>query len=104
MRALVTGCAGFIGSTLTDRLLCDGHEIIGIDWFSDYYVRDLKERNLSSAIVGKTTAVGYSAEQKSGVKGTRTDMRKAKELPGWHAQPGITAGLEHHIDWSREQP
>ena len=50
MRALVTGCAGFIGSTLTDRLLRDGYEIIGIDWFSDYYVRGLKEQNLSSAM------------------------------------------------------
>lgn len=50
MRALVTGCAGFIGSSLTDRLLCDGYEVIGIDRFSDYYLRDLKERNLSSAM------------------------------------------------------
>ena len=50
MRALVTGCAGFIGSTLTDRLLRDGYEVIGIDRFSDYYARDLKERNLSSAM------------------------------------------------------
>lgn len=50
MRALVTGCAGFIGSTLTDRLLRDGYEVIGIDRFSDYYSRDLKERNLSSAV------------------------------------------------------
>ena len=50
MRALVTGCAGFIGSTLTDRLLCDGYEVIGIDRFSDYYARGLKEQNLSSAM------------------------------------------------------
>lgn len=34
MRCLVTGCAGFIGSNLTDRLLADGHEVIGIDNFS----------------------------------------------------------------------
>lgn len=34
MRHLVTGCAGFIGSSLTDRLLQDGHEVIGIDNFS----------------------------------------------------------------------
>jgi len=51
MRALVTGCAGFIGSTLTDRLLRDGYEAIGIDRFSDYYARGLKERNLSSAMM-----------------------------------------------------
>lgn len=50
MRALVTGCAGFIGSSLVDRLLRDGYEVIGIDRFSDYYARDLKERNLSSAM------------------------------------------------------
>jgi len=50
MRALVTGCAGFIGSTLTDRLLHDGYTVIGIDRFSDYYSRGLKERNISSAV------------------------------------------------------
>ena len=50
MRALVTGCAGFIGSSLVDRLLRDGYAVIGIDRFSDYYARDLKERNLSSAM------------------------------------------------------
>ena len=34
MRALVTGAAGFIGSSLADRLLADGHEVVGFDNFS----------------------------------------------------------------------
>ena len=34
MNAIVTGCAGFIGSTLVDRLLASGHLVIGIDNFS----------------------------------------------------------------------
>lgn len=33
-RLIVTGCAGFIGSNLVDRLLADGHEVIGVDNFS----------------------------------------------------------------------
>ena len=49
MKALVTGAAGFIGSTLTDRLLRDGADVVGIDCFVDYYARALKERNLADA-------------------------------------------------------
>jgi UDP-glucose 4-epimerase len=49
MRALVTGVAGFIGSTLAEQLLADGADVVGIDSFLDYYPRALKERNLSAA-------------------------------------------------------
>ncbi len=49
MRAVVTGCAGFIGSSLTDRLLSQGWEVVGIDSFEGYYPRSLKEANLVSA-------------------------------------------------------
>src|SRR5947209_1806281 len=50
MQALVTGVAGFIGSTLTERLLADGADVVGIDCFTDYYPRSIKEQNLSSFI------------------------------------------------------
>jgi nucleoside-diphosphate-sugar epimerase len=46
MRYLVTGCAGFIGSHLCERLLADGHEVVGVDAFTDYYPRTYKERNI----------------------------------------------------------
>jgi nucleoside-diphosphate-sugar epimerase len=49
VRALVTGAAGFIGSTLAERLLEDGAEVVGIDCFTDYYARSIKERNLEGA-------------------------------------------------------
>jgi nucleoside-diphosphate-sugar epimerase len=48
MRALVTGAAGFIGSTLAERLLRDDADVVGIDCFTDYYARDIKERNLKA--------------------------------------------------------
>lgn len=49
MKTLVTGCAGFIGSNLTDYLLDNGISVVGIDCFSDYYSRQIKESNLSHA-------------------------------------------------------
>jgi len=54
MRALITGVAGFIGSTLAERLLADGVDVVGIDCFTDYYPRAIKERNLS-ALAGRPT-------------------------------------------------
>jgi UDP-glucose 4-epimerase len=50
MNALVTGAAGFIGSTLADRLLQSGADVIGIDCFTDYYPRTQKERNLRTLL------------------------------------------------------
>jgi len=46
-KALVTGCAGFIGSHLTQRLLQDGVSVIGIDGFLDNYDVAAKLRNLA---------------------------------------------------------
>jgi UDP-glucuronate 4-epimerase len=45
MRYVVTGAAGFIGSHLAERLLADGHEVLGVDCFNDYYDPAEKEAN-----------------------------------------------------------
>lgn len=89
MRVVVTGCAGFIGSHLVERLLADGAGVVGIDSFSDYYPRADKERNLDAlrdepsftliegdlatmdltAVMGERPAVAHLAAQ-PGVRGS----------------------------------
>jgi nucleoside-diphosphate-sugar epimerase len=51
MKCLVTGAAGFIGSHLCERLLRDGHQVVGVDAFIPYYPKILKERNIAKAIL-----------------------------------------------------
>ncbi|PUU89744.1 MAG: NAD-dependent epimerase/dehydratase, partial [Halanaerobium sp.] len=50
LKHLITGAAGFIGSNLAKKLLAAGEEVIGIDCFTDYYSRDLKERNIETIL------------------------------------------------------
>ena len=41
----MTGAAGFIGSHLAEELLAAGHDVVGVDCYTDYYERSRKERN-----------------------------------------------------------
>ena len=47
MKAFITGVAGFIGSTLAERLLSQGADVTAVDSFTDYYPREIKEPNLA---------------------------------------------------------
>ncbi len=69
-RILVTGAAGFIGSTLVDRLLAEGRQVVGLDSFDDFYPESQKLRNLE----GARKAPGFALE--------RADIRDAGALEG----------------------
>jgi len=49
MRLLVTGCAGFIGSHVVERLLADGHSVVGVDCLTDHYSPSTKLSNVATA-------------------------------------------------------
>ena len=50
MNILVTGGAGFVGSNLTERLLREGHRVICLDNFDDFYDPRRKRKNLETAL------------------------------------------------------
>ncbi|MEW6363320.1 MAG: NAD-dependent epimerase/dehydratase family protein [Acidobacteriota bacterium] len=93
MRALVTGVAGFIGSHLAASLLRDGHEVTGVDCYTDYYARDLKERNLQPLL--RTRAFRFVASPLQGLD-LPPLMRECEAIFHMAAQPGVRAS------WGRE--
>lgn len=50
MKILLSGCAGFIGSHTLDRLLAEGHRIIGVDNFDPFYDRSAKTANIQAQL------------------------------------------------------
>lgn len=53
MKILITGTAGFIGFHLANRLLSEGHEIVGLDSINDYYAVSLKYNRLQQQGIDK---------------------------------------------------
>ncbi len=96
MKVLVTGTAGFIGSHLAERLLAEGHDVVGVDAFTEYYDRRLKERNLEALVTHPNFQI---------VEGDLAVIDLAGLLDGceivFHlaAQPGVRAswGNDFHL-------
>lgn len=53
MKSLVTGVAGFIGSHLAEKLVKEGHDVVGIDVFAPYYSKELKKDNIKKLLKNK---------------------------------------------------
>ena len=85
-RVVVTGAAGFIGSHLCERLLAGGHEVVGIDSFTDYYDRAVKERNLEQARTHPDFALEDLDLVDGDLRGPLAGARVVFHLAG---QPGV---------------
>jgi UDP-glucose 4-epimerase len=86
VKALVTGAAGFIGSTLAERLLADGADVVGLDCFTDYYARSIKERNLAIALKQPTFRFVESRIQDADLESLLADRTHVFHLA---AQAGV---------------
>lgn len=86
MKSLVTGAAGFIGSHLAEKLLAEGHQVVGVDSFLDNYPRSFKERNLA-ALSGRSQFEFVGADLlRLDLKNLLRDVSYVFHLAG---QPGV---------------
>jgi len=94
-RVVVTGAAGFIGSHLCERLLADGHHVVGIDCFTDYYARGRKERNLRES----RSHDNFELLELDLVDGDLRDaLEGARVVFHLAAQPGVRPSWGRHFE------
>ena len=86
VRALVTGCAGFIGSHLTERLLADGNAVVGVDCLTSYYEVGRKRANIERALEHEAFGFEPSDLSRDPLDGLLDEVDVVFHLAG---QPGV---------------
>ncbi len=94
-RVVVTGAAGFIGSHLCERLLALGHQVVGIDSFTDYYARSYKEENITNL----RSNPDFTFEELDLVEADlRPSLRGARVVYHLAGQPGVRPSWGEQFD------
>ena len=99
MKVLVTGAAGFIGSTLSMRLLGRGDQVIGIDNHNDYYDPALKEARLNRFIENPNyTHIRMDLADRTGMAAL-FEEHKPQGVVNLAAQAGVRYSLENPLSY-----
>ncbi|GAA1167284.1 NAD-dependent epimerase/dehydratase family protein [Ornithinimicrobium humiphilum] len=93
---LVTGAAGFIGSTLCQRLLDDGYSVTGVDSFTDYYSPELKQANARELL--RNPAFKFLEEDVNVLTRDVSKFEGLDHIVHLAGQPGVRASWGSEFD------
>lgn len=101
MRAIVTGAAGFIGSTLSESLIHSGYDVVGVDCITDYYSKAIKMRNIQDLERFEKFEFHPLDLSKEDIDAL---LRQADVVFHLAGQPGVRAswgeGFREYSDWN----
>ena len=98
--SLVTGCAGFIGSHLTERLLASGDRVVGIDSFVDFYDPAIKRQNLAAAATNDAfTLIEADIRDRDAVRSTFAD-HGVQRVVHLAALAGVRPSIERPAEYT----
>ena len=99
MNCLITGGAGFIGSSLADRLLRAGHNVVVVDNFNDYYDVSVKEKNVQHNLTNKNYVLYRADIEDADAMQKIFAENKFDVVIHLAARAGVRPSLERPLDY-----
>lgn len=97
---LITGAAGFMGSHLSEAMVRNGHQVIGIDNFDDYYHRTLKEHNISHILQSDAFSLVEGDIRDAKLVDKLISEHQPEVILHWAAKAGVRPSLEKPADYA----
>jgi UDP-glucuronate 4-epimerase len=98
MKIIVTGAAGFIGSSLCEKLVADGHSVIGIDNFDPFYNKSIKLDNLKELLKSKNFKF-FENDINDKELYLREDLKSADIIVHLAAKAGVRPSIDKPMDY-----
>ncbi|MBD1576844.1 MULTISPECIES: NAD-dependent epimerase [Vibrio] len=99
MKYLITGAAGFIGSSVVERLCAQGHQVIGIDNLNDYYDVSLKQARIERATHQNYQFIQLDLADRDGMANL-FEQQKFQRVIHFAGQAGVRYSIDNPMSYA----